>query len=454
MSRGKMVSIVFVSILVLPINILQARSLGVLASNDSCLIDDTWYERGETNPTNCLICDPGINQYGWTQRSDVCEVYGFCYDHGTQHPEGCAWCDTAASKTSWTVEAGKCLISDRCYDSAYYHGSGCGGHCDPSQSQTSWTVPGDYCLIHIACWPAGTRNLALCGECVPAVSKSSWTPIPGCYKIVFTALMNPHDGNFGSIEVADKLCAKQAVIAGMPGIWKAFISSPERAVRDLIKTHENGTEILNLFGELLYDNWSDMFSQSGWSGGTQIYAFNYYWIDVIGYKGYAWHGSNPDGTYRPDCACQDWTSNLATDSARYGDLLNALWLSENIISCDSQLAVVCVRVDSNLVTSADDQSMHSTIPETIILSDSYPNPFNSSTRIDYKLPKREHVEITIYNLLGQEIATIVDGTKPAGQYSVIWDGRDYRGRHVASGIYFYGLRAGDMVKSKKMTLIK
>jgi hypothetical protein len=387
---------------------------------DSCLIDGAWYERGETNPTNCLICDPEADQYGWTQRSDVCEVYGFCYDHGTVHPEGCAWCDTAISKTSWTVESDKCLIKDWCYDSGYYHGSGCGAHCDPSQSQTSWTVPGDDCVIGSGCWPAGTRHLTLCGECVPAISKTSWTPIPGCYNIVFTALTNSHDGNLGSVEVADELCAKQATMAGMPGVWKAFLSSPDRDVRGLVKTHQYGTQILNLFGEILYDNWSDMFIQSGWSSNAGIFALNYYWIDVIGYESYAWHGSNPDGTYRPECDCQGWTSNLATDSASHGDLINAIWLSENVISCDSELAVVCIRVDSNLITSVDDQGMPSGVPGKTILLGNYPNPFNQETVIEYTLSRRQNVEIAIYNLLGQKVRGLIDEAKQAGVHQIHW----------------------------------
>jgi len=79
---------------------------------------------------------------------------------------------------------------------------------------------------------------------------------------------------------------------------------------------------------------------------------------------------------------------------------------------------------------------------------------------DRKCPKgsddiqRGHITISIYNLLGQKTITIVDEVKPAGQYSVIWDGKDRRGEQVASGIYFYNLRINDIAESKKMILLK
>ena len=83
-----------------------------------------------------------------------------------------------------------------------------------------------------------------------------------------------------------------------------------------------------------------------------------------------------------------------------------------------------------------------------------PNPFNPSTTILYSLATRSHATITIYNVLGQEVNVIVDDVKSAGEYRASWDGADFGGRGVASGIYFYRLSAGDHTETAKMVLLR
>jgi hypothetical protein len=94
------------------------------------------------------------------------------------------------------------------------------------------------------------------------------------------------------------------------------------------------------------------------------------------------------------------------------------------------------------------------LPSAFQLSQNYPNPFNPNTNIEYSIPTRSHVKIEIVNLLGQKVRTLIDESKPAGEHQVIWDGNDSNGQSVSSGIYFYRLRAGDSVESKKMILLK
>jgi flagellar hook assembly protein FlgD len=65
-----------------------------------------------------------------------------------------------------------------------------------------------------------------------------------------------------------------------------------------------------------------------------------------------------------------------------------------------------------------------------------PNPFNPETQITYQWPEAGEVTLSIFNLLGQQIHTIVQAHKPAGTYTVIWNGRDAAGRSVSSGVYF------------------
>ena len=65
-----------------------------------------------------------------------------------------------------------------------------------------------------------------------------------------------------------------------------------------------------------------------------------------------------------------------------------------------------------------------------------------------------HITLTIYNMLGQKVRTLVNESKEPGTYEVIWDGKDKRGDKVASGVYFYKLKAGDFSQTRKMVLMK
>jgi hypothetical protein len=89
------------------------------------------------------------------------------------------------------------------------------------------------------------------------------------------------------------------------------------------------------------------------------------------------------------------------------------------------------------------------VVNTIQLHQNYPNPFNPSTTINYALPKPEHVTITVYNTLGQEIETLVDKYMPIGHHQV-----EFNGQNLPSGVYFYRLEAGDLIQTRKMLLVK
>lgn len=81
------------------------------------------------------------------------------------------------------------------------------------------------------------------------------------------------------------------------------------------------------------------------------------------------------------------------------------------------------------------------VPAKYALSQNFPNPFNPQTMIQYQLPEASRVTLTIYNLFGQEVRTLVAGQREAGYHAEIWDGRDDFGKRVASGVYFYRLSA-------------
>jgi len=96
----------------------------------------------------------------------------------------------------------------------------------------------------------------------------------------------------------------------------------------------------------------------------------------------------------------------------------------------------------------------SEIPEEFSLSQNYPNPFNPLTKIDFSLPKTGRVVITIYNLLGQEVTTLVNERLSYGYHTITWQGTDKMGRPVGSGVYFSELKTAGNRKTRKMLLLK
>ncbi len=94
------------------------------------------------------------------------------------------------------------------------------------------------------------------------------------------------------------------------------------------------------------------------------------------------------------------------------------------------------------------------LPASFSLMQNYPNPFNPTTVIEFTVPQRCKVELVIYNLLGEKVTTLVSQDMPTGKYRVSWDGKNESGKEVASGVYFYKLKAGDFTATKKMVLLK
>ena len=93
-------------------------------------------------------------------------------------------------------------------------------------------------------------------------------------------------------------------------------------------------------------------------------------------------------------------------------------------------------------------------PENFSLSQNYPNPFNPTTQIEFSLPKESIVTIKIYNILGKEIKTLVNGEKTAGEHTITWNGMNDNGIQAASGTYFYRISTGNFSQVKKMIFMK
>ena len=95
-----------------------------------------------------------------------------------------------------------------------------------------------------------------------------------------------------------------------------------------------------------------------------------------------------------------------------------------------------------------------TAVNSCFLSQNYPNPFNPSTTIKYTIGEASNVKLTIYDVLGKEVVTLINSQASPGAYSMIWNATDKFGKKVTSGIYFYTLEAGKFTKTNKMLLIK
>ena len=103
---------------------------------------------------------------------------------------------------------------------------------------------------------------------------------------------------------------------------------------------------------------------------------------------------------------------------------------------------------SEIVVSANEENL-SNVPNSFLLKQNYPNPFNPSTKISWQAPVRSWQILKVYDVLGNEIAILVDEEKEAGYHSI-----DFNASELPSGVYFYQLRTGSFVETKKMLLLK
>jgi hypothetical protein len=108
-----------------------------------------------------------------------------------------------------------------------------------------------------------------------------------------------------------------------------------------------------------------------------------------------------------------------------------------------------VTVYSNQIVDNVENNQSTIIPDQFSLNQNYPNPFNPQTTIEYMLPASGKVKLIVYDILGREVAVLVDRNQPAGQHMVEWEASE-----LSSGIYFYRLESGNDVKARKMMLLK
>ena len=110
-----------------------------------------------------------------------------------------------------------------------------------------------------------------------------------------------------------------------------------------------------------------------------------------------------------------------------------------------------VRVYSLTELFIDSQQL---LPDKFTLDQNYPNPFNPITTLRYELPENGLVNITIYDMVGRQVKTLVNQRQDAGYRSIIWDATNDNGKPVSAGIYLYQIQAGGNMQTKKMVLLK
>ena len=93
-------------------------------------------------------------------------------------------------------------------------------------------------------------------------------------------------------------------------------------------------------------------------------------------------------------------------------------------------------------------------PEQIMIYQNYPNPFNPTTTLRYDLPEDANVNIIIYDMMGRQVKTLINGLQTPGYKTVQWDATNDKNRPVSAGLYLYTIQAGEFRQTKKMVLLK
>ena len=107
------------------------------------------------------------------------------------------------------------------------------------------------------------------------------------------------------------------------------------------------------------------------------------------------------------------------------------------------------------MTTASIEDLDVITPQDYKLSQNYPNPFNPSTTIEFYLPVSNNISLTVYNMVGQEVVSLVNRSMmDAGSHRIIWNGLDRNGLMVSSGTYIYELKFGNLSKVRQMTFMK
>ena len=143
---------------------------------------------------------------------------------------------------------------------------------------------------------------------------------------------------------------------------------------------------------------------------------------------------------------------LAEATGEYiADFSWTVWADDGWDEVEASNGPRTITVDVGWYLGIDDVAA---VPGVFALHQNYPNPFNPVTTIRYDVPEQAHVTMEIYNLLGQKVATLVNGIQEPGYHAIMWNGTNMSGAAMSSGMYFYHIQAGDFRSVKKLILVK
>ena len=217
----------------------------------------------------------------------------------------------------------------------------------------------------------------------------------------------------------------------------------------------NASQVMNGFNVKMQHTSSSSVSGFVSTGWTTVYSSTYAvpgsaWQDIELTTPFYWNGTS--NLLIEICFDNnDWTSNTTVKGTSASGKTWHQHLDNNagcsLTGGSSQTYRPNIRLALNIMTGTGNQNTG--VPTTYSLSQNYPNPFNPSTKIEYSIPKQSFVSLKIYDLLGREVANLVNGDMAPGYYRI-----DFNGSHLASGVYFYRLEAGSFIDTKRMVLIK
>jgi len=241
--------------------------------------------------------------------------------------------------------------------------------------------------------------------------------------------------------------ANRIYVADRFGLLTIYESSSDNVLSECIKKQLNGTawKLLSHWSSVLVFVGNTMAIYDGCNSPDSLIKLALPVLDAtiigdilytVGAKGMAVYDMTSD------------YQELVYSSSLRGSVISA---SPGIIATTDGCALHIYKLSSDSISVAIGNSEDY---KSAWLLDNYPDPFNSSTVIQYELTNESIVRLIVYNLLGQQVSTLVSSVKPAGKHFVNWDGKNQNGKSVASGVYFYRLETAETVLSKKMLLLK
>ena len=152
-----------------------------------------------------------------------------------------------------------------------------------------------------------------------------------------------------------------------------------------------------------------------------------------------------------DLSYMDIIEDISENNVTTASLEWTVYVTDSIDTIEADNAPFTIEIDG---TNALRTYLEGLLPDEFALHQNYPNPFNPITTLRYDLPENSYVNVTVYDMLGRKVKTLINQTQDAGYKSVIWDGTNDYGKPVSAGIYLYQIQTGGYTSTKKMVLLK